>query len=604
MSKRRKQRRNQKRKQKKLITLILTTGLCFIAGTLYCFACSALDDPTVWGDVTVNGVPIGGLTREEASLAVHAQYGDEYQKAALKVELAGKEYQVDVFPALGFKASEAVSKAYDPGHRLWILRGFDWLATELKGDQVYNVYPYVKDTDAIDAAIEKSGILEYNSTVEPKWAVRDDSLVIRKGKEGAAIDSEQLKQNILTALNEHNYSDVITCPATLTPPKEANIQKIYERIRADASNATLDPEKDYEIVPSVKGINFDVAKAQAIYDSTAYGEKAIIPLDVTMPEITTEDMNEKLFRDVLASYNTYGGGTSARVSNIYRAVESCNGTILLPGETFSYNQALGERTIERGYEAAAAYSSDSVIQEVGGGICQVSSTIFAATLYTELGITERQNHSMPVSYVPMGMDATVSWGTIDFKFTNTYKYPVKLNVYFDGYTVTAEIIGTKENDNIIDVNLESTGEYSANTYRICYDSNWNVLSNDQISYSYYTVPEKEKPVEPTPTPEIPDNNGNENTDGTDDSNGSDWETGDGSDSSDGSDWETGDGTDDSDGSDWETGDGSDGSDGSDWETGDGSDGSDGSDWETGDGTDDSDGSDWEIGEDSDYTEEL
>lgn len=540
-------RKNNIRKtNRKWIPISIIVGICIIGIIQYCFACRELDDRTVWGDVTVNGVPIGGLTREKASLAVHSQYGKEYQNAALKVELAGKEYQMEVFPALGFKASDIVSKAYKPGHGLWILRGFDSFVTKLKGSQSYTVYPYVKDTDAIDAAIEKSGILEYNSTVEPKWEVKGEALVIRKGKEGAAIDSEQLRQNMIDALNDHNYSDVITCPAAMTPPKEADIREIYESVHAVASSATLDPKKDYEIVPSVKGIDFDVAKAQAIYDKTAYGEEAVIPLDVTMPEITTEDMEEKLFQNILASYSTYGGGTSARISNIYRASESCSGTILLPGETFSYNGTLGERTVDRGYQEAGAYSGNDVIQDVGGGICQVSSTIFAALLYTELDVVERWNHSMPVSYLPQGMDATVSWGSLDFKFTNNYKYPVKLNVYYDGYTITAEFVGTKENDNIIDVSLESVGANNVNTYRICYDSSWNVLSKEQITYSSYEVPEPEAPVEPTPSPEY------EYSENTDSSDSSGWETDEGSDGSDVSDWETGEESDGSDVSGWET----------------------------------------------------
>lgn len=123
-------KKRKRRNQRNLITIILAFALCVIAIALYCIACGSLDDGTIWGDVTVNGVQIGGLKREEASLAVHSSYGKEYHNAALKVELGGKEYRMEVFPALAFNVSEVVSKAYDPGHGPWILRGFDWLATK------------------------------------------------------------------------------------------------------------------------------------------------------------------------------------------------------------------------------------------------------------------------------------------------------------------------------------------------------------------------------------------------------------------------------------------------------------------------------------------
>lgn len=506
-----KRKKRRSRKQRNLITLCLCLSLFLILLIPYCIACSSLDDPAIWGQVTVNGISVGGSTKKEAALALHSQFARDFHDSALTIALGGKEYHVNIFSALGFKTTDTISAIYKPGHRLWILRGFDWLSGSLKGQQSYKIYPYIKDTAALDKAIQDSGILEFNSTVEPRWEVKDSSLIIHKGQEGAAIDMETLKQNILTALQEHKYTETIPCPAEMTPPKEADIQAIYKEVHAEARNASLDPQKDYEILPSVRGLDFDPSAAQTIYNNTAYGGQAVIPLKVTEPQITTEDMKTKLFADTLASYTTYAGGTSERISNIYKAVEACSGTILLPGESFSYNHALGERTTERGYQSAAAYSSDAVIQEVGGGICQVSSTIFAAALYTELSINERRNHSMPVSYLPLGMDAAVSWGDIDFSFTNTYKYPVKLNVYFDGGTLTAEFVGTKENDHIIDVSLETLEEYSINTYRVIYDSSWNRLSSDQITYSFYNVPEAEKEAEET---EGENSTNPENTDGT------------------------------------------------------------------------------------------
>ena len=115
--------------------------------------------------------------------------------------------------------------------------------------------------------------------------------------------------------------------------------------------------------------------------------------------------------------------------------------ILLPGETFSYNDVLGERTADKGYQPAGAYSDGEVVEQLGGGICQVSSTLFAAVLHTDLEIITRANHSMPVSYLPMGMDATVSWGGPEFKFKNNFAYPIKISASYSGGTITFKILG-------------------------------------------------------------------------------------------------------------------------------------------------------------------
>ncbi|MCF0134531.1 MAG: VanW family protein, partial [Blautia sp.] len=300
---------------------------------------------------------------------------------------------------------------------------------------------------------------------------------------------------MVKAVEEHNFTDEISCPATFSPPKEINLEEVAADVCADMVNATLDPNNSYAIVPSKTGVTFDRVLAQSMYDSAAAGQEIIVPLTVAQPDVTTEDLQTKLFRDTLASYYTYAGGTEARLQNISKAAASCSGTILLPGESFSYNQTLGERTLERGYQKAGAYSYNEVIEEIGGGICQVSSTIFSAVLYTELAVDERNNHSMPVSYLPQGMDAAVSWGSLDFVFRNTYDYPVKLNVSFDGYTIGVEILGTKEDGHYIDIRLDQLDSYSAKTTRLVYDSNGSLISEELIAYSNYQNPNEKKNTE-------------------------------------------------------------------------------------------------------------
>ena len=134
-----------------------------------------------------------------------------------------------------------------------------------------------------------------------------------------------------------------------------------------------------------------------------------------------------LFRDELATVVTYlYGSTQNRIDNVALAAQSINGIVLAPGQQFDYNEALGERTTERGYKAAGAYSGGQVVQEVGGGICQVSSMVYYAALLSNLQIDTRTCHYFPVSYVNPGMDATVSWGGPEFRFRNDTGYPLRL----------------------------------------------------------------------------------------------------------------------------------------------------------------------------------
>jgi len=119
-----------------------------------------------------------------------------------------------------------------------------------------------------------------------------------------------------------------------------------------------------------------------------------------------------------------GGSTKNRLTNIRLALQALNGYCINPGETFSFNEVVGQRTTDRGYKKAGAFADGLATEEVGGGICQVSTTLFNAAAKADLQITERQPHSRPVGYVDKGKDAAVSWPSQDFKFTNTTEYPI------------------------------------------------------------------------------------------------------------------------------------------------------------------------------------
>ena len=174
-------------------------------------------------------------------------------------------------------------------------------------------------------------------------------------------------------------------------------------------------------------------------------EEYVIPLKITVPDKTLEDLGEEAFPDELGTYTTrYDPTNLNRSNNISISAKKIDGTIVLPGETFSYNQVVGERTIAEGYKEAGAYAGGKVVQDVGGGICQTSSTLYNAALYANLEIVDRSNHQFLTSYVSAGRDATVAWGSIDFQFKNNRTYPIKIEASAENGVCTMSIYGIKE----------------------------------------------------------------------------------------------------------------------------------------------------------------
>ena len=177
--------------------------------------------------------------------------------------------------------------------------------------------------------------------------------------------------------------------------------------------------------------------------------------------MTAAELEEVLFRDTLASTSTSLDESNVpRTNNVRLAAAAINGTILNPGDEFSYNDVVGERTTERGYQSAGAYSGNEIIDEVGGGVCQPSSTLYMAVLRADLEVTQRVNHSFTVSYTPLGEDATVSWGGPDFCFRNNTAYPVKITAVQSGGQLTMTIVGTKTSDKTVTTRTEVLETYS------------------------------------------------------------------------------------------------------------------------------------------------
>ena len=198
-----------------------------------------------------------------------------------------------------------------------------------------------------------------------------------------------------------------------------------------------------EIREGRPGLRVDVPALCRALAGAEPGGEVRLPVETVPPEIDAAHLREALFRDILGSYETEVGGSAVRRGNVALSAAAVDGTVLLPGEVFDYNAVVGQRTRERGYGAAPAYVNGETVEEIGGGICQTSSTLYAAALLADLEILERSAHRYVSSYIPPGLDATVSWGGPEFRFRNDTRYPVKIEASAEGQRLAVTILGTR-----------------------------------------------------------------------------------------------------------------------------------------------------------------
>ena len=219
-------------------------------------------------------------------------------------------------------------------------------------------------------------------------------------------------------------------------------------------------------------------------------DEYIVPLKVLYPSVTTNMIGTEAFPDLLSEFSTkYAASNKNRTTNLILAAKKINGTVLMPGETFSYNKVVGARTIQAGYKEAPIYVSGRVEDGIGGGICQITTTLYNAVVYANLDIVERSNHQFVPSYAGPSRDATVVYGAIDFKFKNNRDYPIKIACSVSGGIANFKIWGLKsDNDYEVQISSRTTGKTSTAIYSEAYKilkKNGNVVSTTLLSKDTY-----------------------------------------------------------------------------------------------------------------------
>lgn len=450
-------------------------------------------------DVSVGGVEIGGLTKGEAKKALQAAFGEQFSQKTMEINFSEAGTVLEKlnirYPANSLlispeeshaklDAAAAVKAAYALGR------------TDLDGSRTMSLLPYLGlDEAAIrsvaDSYAQQLAQLYRDSSYTVQGTAPDvtnydesapcQTVTLFRGYPGIEIDADALYAEILEGYNTGSFAVSYQGTVSAKKPVSPDLDGLWEQTRLAPEDPSVDLTS-YQVIPGVHGYEFDLEEAKQQFQNLAYGESTLISLHYTNPEIADEDA---YFQDVLGHCETPHGDNENRNGNLRKACELLDGLVLQPGQELSYNKALGPRTKELGWLPAPAYSGTKLVDSPGGGICQVSSTLYLASVYSELTIVERHNHGYPVSYIPLGMDATVSWGFADLKIRNDSPMPVKIQAEeSDGY-VRISILGTETRDYNVEMSYTVGGRY-VRTYMSKIDKeSGEVISKDPYALSGY-----------------------------------------------------------------------------------------------------------------------
>ena len=433
-----------KKSKRKYAVIAVSLGIVLLVALFIStiFALVNINNENIISGVSISGIDVSGLSREEAKGKLEAVYNEKKEN---DIDLEHNEFETTLSPELmevNYKIDEAVESAVSIGKSKNIFKNnYDILGT-LIGKRNIPVEMTINE-EATRQTIEDMNASLPDVLIDSSYSIEDDELIITKGKAGVKIDTDNLLNQVKQKLNDLNDNEnFIEIPVVNKEPEAIDIDKIHSEVYKEPQNAyyTKDP---FTVYPEVEGVDFDVEAAKELLKEDK--DEYVIKLTITKPEITLDEIGTEAFPDQLSTFTTrYDVSDVDRSTNLRLASEKINGTVLKPGETFSYNKTVGARTIAAGYKNAKVYESGKVVDGIGGGICQVSSTLYNAALLANLEIVERRNHQFVTSYVGAGRDATVVYGQTDFKFKNTRKYPIRIVVTTNAGILKISIFGIKE----------------------------------------------------------------------------------------------------------------------------------------------------------------
>ena len=485
-----------------LLVLALAAG-----GGIWWFLDYTEDDGKIYTNVYAAGINLTGMTPEEATAALQ-NTAIAYAQQELTIKLPDTELVLTP-ENTGAKldVEGLVEAAYAYGRS-----GNRWENTQAKTSAALTSYhlealdyltldtAYIRgEVDALAAAAESS-LTQPSITVTGEVpaldrtiaeALADETVVhmtmtIVTGTPERNLDADTLYSTILSAYAKGDFSD-ITMEYHVAEPDQIELEKLFEEHCVQPTDAILD-ETTYAVTPEILGYGFNIEEVQKLLDEAEPGSEVSCEFGFIDPEITILSLDDYMFKDLLASYSSDHVWNPNRTRNLELACEAINGTIIRPGEVFSFNNIVGERTADKGYKAATVYAGMVSEEQLGGGICQVASTIYYVAMMADFEIVEREEHQFMVDYVPRGMDATIYWGYLDFKFRNNTDYPIRIDASTHDGQCHIAIYGTDNKDYYVEMTYETVAgpDYGATVYKEYPEDNDKGYTDGQVIQTAYT----------------------------------------------------------------------------------------------------------------------
>ena len=451
-----------------IITLIIVGFAIF---TIY----NALNTNIISG-VYIKGLNVSNMSKSDAKYQL-----DNYLENALPEELTVKHGDFEATISLSqigatFDTKSASNSAYKVGRQGNIFQNNFYVLSTLFGN--VNIEPTLSiDKEQLTKNLEDISTQLPDAVIQSSYYIEGDNLIITSGKDGKVVDIDATIDAIKTSISSLDCQDTpVEIIVKDSQPDTIDIEKIHNEIYKEPVDAYYTTEP-FTVYPSENGVDFNISIDDAKSIITAEKkEEYSIPLKILYPNVTTNMIGTEAFPDLLSEFSTkYAASNKNRTTNLILAANKINGTVLMPGETFSYNKVVGARTIAAGYKEAPIYVQGKVVDGLGGGICQITSTLYNAVIYANLEVTQRSNHQFVPSYVTASRDATVVYGSIDFQFKNNRNYPIKLVCSVSGGIANFKIFGLKQED---DYQVEISSYETGRTSTAIYSEAYKILKHD------------------------------------------------------------------------------------------------------------------------------
>lgn len=439
--------------------------------------------------ITIKGINVSGLSKEQALEKVKKEIEENIPE---EIKLIHENYETALSTEnlkITFNMEEAVNLAYEIGRSSNSFVN-NWIILKAKFSKIK-----IEPAFSIDEEELKNNLIDISSKLPDKIIdsscyIEGNNLILTKGKKGVCVNIEETSETIkkqIQSLAIANQSIQLSTSEQI--PNEIDLDAIYQEIHKNPVNAYY-TQNPFHIYASENGVDFGISLEEAKKLLQEEKEEYSIPLKILYPSITTNMIGIEAFPDLLSQFSTkYAASNRNRTTNLILAANKINGIVLMPGETFSYNKTVGERTIAAGYKEAPIYVNGKVEDGLGGGICQITSTLYNAVLYANLEIIQRSNHQFVPSYVTASRDATVVYGAIDFKFKNNRDHPIKITCSVSGGIANFKIFGVKtNNDYEVQISSKVTKTTSDAIYSEAYKilkQNGSVISTQLLSKDTY-----------------------------------------------------------------------------------------------------------------------